>query len=160
MMKKSILNVNPVISLWLFFFSLFSAFIGISMTYNIYEDEYQTCWLVMFIYGKMITTIALANTSIPPYNYFFLVVGTVHIQCISNFQIRNTVLLAVSPCYKLVTQNLLILWLEVSTLWLTSSPFSQRPALRKKNSTHSTLWVLLFWFLYISDIMDYLTYFI
>lgn len=50
-----------------------------------------TCWLDVLIYCKMITIIALANTSLTSHNcHFFFVTETFKIYIHSNFQVYNT----------------------------------------------------------------------
>lgn len=53
--------------------------------------RYTKCWFDTLVYGKMITTVKLANTSIISHNYYFFVVEMVNIYYLSIFQVNNIV---------------------------------------------------------------------
>lgn len=54
------------------------------------------CWLDIFIYYKMITTIALANTSIILHHYHsFFVVRTFQMYSLGNFHVYNIILVII-----------------------------------------------------------------
>ena len=80
------------------------------------------CWFHTFIYCYVITTAALAHTSILSHNYhFFFVLKPIKIQSLINNKVHNTVLLAIIMMLGIRSQELVCL-LVASLYPETTSP--------------------------------------
>lgn len=74
------------------------------------------CCFDMFVYYNMITTLALAKSTITSYKYYvFFVVQAIKIYCFSTFDVYNTVLLIIIT--KLCIRYLGLIYLLVASLY-------------------------------------------
>lgn len=122
-----------VIDLYYFIFSV------------LFRYNWPTQWIdsIYLIYCRMITLVALLNTSITSHNYFFCVVQTFRISSFRNIQALTataTVQCVRSPALTYLTTRSLCSLTPVS-------PFPPPPALGNHRSSLLFLWVWLFYFI-------------